>query len=65
MEHCTRLHINFWQEIIEANANAEKLEEAGSQLTRSKELLREDFDLLLATNPNNIHSLVIYGKFLL
>jgi len=34
-------------------------------VTKSKDQVRDEFEKMLIMNPNNVHTLAIYGKFLI
>jgi PAS domain S-box-containing protein len=65
IESCTKHHIEFWRMIMDSNPDIRSLEDLGTQITRSKDQLKGEFDALLASNPNSVHLLTVYGKFLL
>ena len=65
IEDCTRNHISFWKELLEVNTDIKKLEKSGTSVTNSKDNVRDEFQKMLVMNPNNIHTLTVYGRFLI
>jgi len=51
--------------MLDSNPEIKRLEDLGTLITRTKDSLRDEFDLICETNSNSVHLLVIYGKFLL
>ena len=41
LEECSRAHISFWKELLEANTDIKKLEKSGTIVTKSKDAVRD------------------------
>lgn len=65
LENCTNHHLEFWKLILDPSPDIRRLEDLGTSITRSKDQLKNDFESILASNPNSIHLLTVYGRFLL
>ena len=65
LEDCSRAHISFWKELLEVNTDIKKLERSGTTVTKSKDMVRDEFEKMITMNPNNVHILTVYGKFLI
>lgn len=65
LESCTNHHVDFWKLILDPNPDIRRLQDLGTLITRSKDQLKNQFESIMSSNPNSIHLLTIYGKFLL
>lgn len=65
LEDCSRAHISFWKELLEVNTDIKKLERSGTMVTKSKDTVRDEFEKMIGMNPNNVHTLTVYGRFLI
>lgn len=65
IEECTKHHVQFWELMLDNNPDSRRLEELGTKITRSKDSLKDEFEVINESSGNSVHLLTVYGRFLL